>query len=72
MPRTTRRYAFAPGGDKGQQGQVVDLLWPTRPRSTPRTTTALRLCTAAARGHEDVVELLLANGAEVNAKDSYG
>ena len=39
----------------------------------PRTTTAGRLCTLAAlRGHKDVAELLLANKAEVNAKDNNG
>ena len=39
----------------------------------PRTTTARRLCTvAASKGHKDVAELLLANKAEVNAKDNDG
>ena len=39
----------------------------------PRTTTARRLCTVAAiNGHKDVAELLLANKAEVNAKDNNG
>ncbi len=28
-------------------------------------------CTAAAEGHTDVVQLLLANGADVNAEDKY-
>ena len=37
----------------------------------PRTTTARRLCTAAAyEGHKDVAELLLANKADVNARDN--
>ena len=35
----------------------------------PRTTTAQRLCTRRRYGHNDVAELLLANKAEVNAKD---
>ena len=39
----------------------------------PRTTTARRLCTwRQLDGHKDVVELLLANKAEVNAKDNHG
>ena len=45
--------------------------WPAKPRSMPRTRPAVRLCTAAANaGHKDVAELLLANKAEVNAKDN--
>ena len=39
----------------------------------PRTTTARRLCTwRRVSGHKDVAELLLANKAEVNAKDNDG
>ena len=44
--------------------------WPTRPMSMPRTTTARRLCTWRRIGHKDMAELLLANKADVNAKDN--
>ena len=38
----------------------------------PRITTAGRLCTRRRDGHKDVAELLLANKADVNARDNDG
>ena len=47
--------------------------WPTRPMSMPRNNDGVTpLHLAALNGHKDVAELLLANKAEVNAKDNHG
>ncbi len=65
--------AFARGGGKRATRTWRNCCWPTKPRSMPRTTigqTPLHM--AACKGHKDVAELLLANKAEVNAKDNNG
>ena len=72
MPKTPTAAHLCTGRQLKATKTWRNCFWPTRPGSTPGTMTLDAFTLCSTRGQKNMVELLLANKAEVNARGSHG